>query len=259
MNTQKSVRKRVLAGMVLLTVALALISCVVPTNAQASEPAPVPDSSQNAAQFQAQTGDPFFDLMHGNVPVGDFFRSDAWSLVSMVLCLLALLLSVALALGLLFPRQPTTAGGRRQGTGLYTSPSATNTPKAENPTDGLGQSAAHLYPNGEGYTGTRGYVYGSRPLPVQALNRDADPKHLAHAARNQKLYSLLRVVVIATGFAAVFVWLMMDDLSLPVVLINRWTPVIIAIFAADCVLLAVFLVFKLKLARQHPADKDNDT
>jgi amino acid transporter len=58
------------------------------------------------AELEAQTGNVFRDIANGNVPRGSFFAKGAWSLLSLLLSLIAVIIAVLLIAG--------TTGKRRK-------------------------------------------------------------------------------------------------------------------------------------------------
>jgi uncharacterized repeat protein (TIGR02543 family) len=62
-------------------------------------------SPEDQIKIEAQTGNLFTDLADGNIPYGDFKGKGAWSVLSLILSLLALIISVLLAIGAFFRRR----------------------------------------------------------------------------------------------------------------------------------------------------------
>jgi uncharacterized repeat protein (TIGR02543 family) len=62
-------------------------------------------SQEEIIQLQAQTGNPFVDLANGNVPLGSTAVQGAWSLLSLIVSLLALFSTLALVLSGLIRRR----------------------------------------------------------------------------------------------------------------------------------------------------------
>ena len=54
----------------------------------------VPDESGDIAKFSRQTGNPVKDLFDGNVPFGNANRDDCWSLISMILGIVGIVLAI---------------------------------------------------------------------------------------------------------------------------------------------------------------------
>jgi hypothetical protein len=136
---------------------------------------PVPDVSdpdtnidertaKEAEQFDAQTGNPLTDLLANNVPLGNLTRTDAWSILSLMIVLIALIWSAALVAGAVIGR-----------------------------------------------------------------NKDVE-KYADVSEEKKRLSKLTRTVAIILGVIAALVWYLLDDLSLKMVMINRYTIIIFAIF-----------------------------
>jgi preprotein translocase subunit SecG len=58
-----------------------------------------PEPGGQDDRFANQTGNIFVDLANGNVPLGSIFSNDAWSILSMLLSLVALIISAVLVIG----------------------------------------------------------------------------------------------------------------------------------------------------------------
>jgi hypothetical protein len=66
-------------------------------------------STDDLAKFSKQTGNPFLDILNGNVPLGGFFAKGAWSLLSVVFSLIAVILSVFIIVGFITKRRALSA------------------------------------------------------------------------------------------------------------------------------------------------------
>ncbi|MDR1778518.1 MAG: InlB B-repeat-containing protein, partial [Clostridiales Family XIII bacterium] len=65
--------------------------------------------------------------------------------------------------------------------------------------------------------------------------------------------SLLKLLSIVVGIATLLAWIILDDTSLPVAWVNRWTPVIGILFLVH---LALLLIYKLQ--KQHAEKKEDE-
>jgi hypothetical protein len=66
-------------------------------------------SAEDEAKFSQQTGNPFLDILNGNVPLGSFFSKGAWSLLSAVFSLISVILSVFMIFGIITKRRALKA------------------------------------------------------------------------------------------------------------------------------------------------------
>jgi hypothetical protein len=62
-------------------------------------------SENELMKFSEQTGNPVLDILNGNVPLGSFFAKGAWSLLSVIFSLIAVILSVFIIVGLITKRR----------------------------------------------------------------------------------------------------------------------------------------------------------
>jgi hypothetical protein len=62
-------------------------------------------SAEDEAKFAKQTGNPFLDVFRGNVPLGSFFVKGAWSLLSAVITLAAVILAIIQIFGAILRRK----------------------------------------------------------------------------------------------------------------------------------------------------------
>ncbi|MDR0853711.1 MAG: InlB B-repeat-containing protein [Clostridiales Family XIII bacterium] len=67
--------------------------------------APIDRTDRNAEMFANQTGNPIIDVLNGNVPLGGFGTKGAWSLLSLLISLVATIISVLLVAGTLVKRR----------------------------------------------------------------------------------------------------------------------------------------------------------
>jgi uncharacterized repeat protein (TIGR02543 family) len=138
-------------------------------------------SAADRAKLDAQTGNLFGDLWRGYIPVGNFHGRGAWSLLSLILSLIAVIVSAMLLIGAFANRK------RRNGVEYY----------------------------------------------VEGGEKTGEQKRRAN---------ILRSLTVLAGILTAVVWLILDDFTLPIVWINRWTSVVGIIFIVHIVLLIVFNV-----------------
>ncbi|GHU65507.1 hypothetical protein AGMMS49983_13330 [Clostridia bacterium] len=146
-------------------------------------------------QLDAQTGNLFRDLANGNVPLGSFFGNDAWSLLSLILSLIAVIVSLLLIVRAVVKRRE--------------------------------HKDAALYEDAE---------------------TDEEKKE------RRKYTMVLRVTTIVIGFLTLVVWLLLDDLSLPMVWINKWTIFVAVVFLVHIIFLAVYRYNKAKEEKEDEED-----
>jgi uncharacterized repeat protein (TIGR02543 family) len=163
--------------------------------------APAPENSDLAAEgfnqqdidrIESQSGNPFSDLIGGKVPLGNGKTAAVWSLLSMLLSIIAVVITVLLAVGTLLRRKE---GRDNEALGMYRS---------------------------EERARTRG--------------------------------NLLKIPACAAGVLTLIIWLILDDLSLPLAWVNKWTGIIVVIFIIHLVLLAAYKL----LAGRRPEDEDDE-
>jgi uncharacterized repeat protein (TIGR02543 family) len=138
---------------------------------------------EEMAQLEAQTGDIFADIAAGVVPLGNPLVTGAWSLLSLIFALLALISTLILLFSGFIPRKRSN--------------------KAE---DDKGAEQTH----------SRGR------------------------------YLSLKVVALVAGILASVVWLIFDDISLPMVWINSWTIFVAALFVIHLVVMIAYIVVRRK-------------
>ncbi|MDR0853109.1 MAG: InlB B-repeat-containing protein, partial [Clostridiales Family XIII bacterium] len=70
-------------------------------------PAPAPTITKESVDVRLanQTGNPILDLINGNVPLGGFASKGAWSLLSLLMSLVAVVVSVLLVVGIFMRRR----------------------------------------------------------------------------------------------------------------------------------------------------------
>ncbi|MDR0854456.1 MAG: InlB B-repeat-containing protein, partial [Clostridiales Family XIII bacterium] len=70
-------------------------------------PAPAPTITKESVDVRLanQTGNPILDLLNGNVPLGGFASKGAWSLLSLLMSLVAVVVSVLLVVGIFMRRR----------------------------------------------------------------------------------------------------------------------------------------------------------
>jgi hypothetical protein len=152
--------------------------------------------TSDQAKYDAQTGNIFNDLANGNVPLGNFFSSNAWSLLSLIMSLVAVVISILLIVGAI-------ARKRR-----------------EDNEDEL-----------------TGYA------------RDGGVRDEEEERRRRG--KMLKVATIILGILTPIVWLILDDLSLPMAWINKWTLFVGIVFILHIVVLVVYKVRKHEYAEDE--------
>jgi uncharacterized repeat protein (TIGR02543 family) len=138
-------------------------------------------STEDRVKLDNQTGNLIRDLFGNNVPLGNFFAEGAWSLLSLLLSLIAIIISVLLIIWTVFKRKDKDA--HRE---VYTE---------------------------EGY----------------------EAKRKSNAA-------ILRALTIIVGVLTPVVWLILDNINLPMAWINKWTLYVGIVFIVQIALLIVYKV-----------------
>jgi hypothetical protein len=152
---------------------------------------PVPEAPTTNSEFSdadqalvdSQTGNPLVDIVSGNTPLGGPGIYGAWSFLSLLLSVIAVLSTIILLLSGL-------AGNRRQ-------------------------SEADL-DSGQVFSQTKRY------LP-------------------------LKVLASAAGLLTPIIWLVMDNLTQPLVWVNAWTVFVAGMFVAHVIVLAAYVFMKHKV------------
>ncbi|GHU62139.1 hypothetical protein AGMMS49983_03050 [Clostridia bacterium] len=162
--------------------------------------APAPEIILNdQARLDAQTGNIFSDLANGNVPLGSFFGSGAWSLLSLILSLIAVIVALLLLV--------RAAAKRRE-----------------------------------------------RRDEDVAQYEDEETKE---KEERRRYTTALRITTIIIGFLVMIVWLILDNLSLPMVWINKWTLFVAVVFLVHIIFLAVYRYNKAKDEKEDGDDEAN--
>jgi len=126
-----------------------------------------------------QTGNPFVDIINGNVPLGNVGFTGAWSALSMFLSLTAVVIAAIYGIGFLVRRK--------------------------------------------------------RAKMLEDLGDYDDDR----ATLIKKRGNLLRLIAIIVGVMTLVIWLYMDDLSLALVWINAFTPMVGVLFAITVVMCVI--------------------
>lgn len=71
-------------------------------------------------------------------------------------------------------------------------------------------------------------------------------RYRAPGSTEKRRNPALRWFAVAAGIITMLLFLLLEDLTLPYVFINRWTPLIFVVFAVHMVLLLLYLVGKPK-------------
>ncbi|MDR0817931.1 MAG: InlB B-repeat-containing protein, partial [Clostridiales Family XIII bacterium] len=167
-----------------------------PTNTAetTSTSAPVPDSGftpEEQALIDNQTGNPVTDIFNGNVPGGSFSKEGAWSLLSLLLSLVALAISVLLIV--------SAATGR---------------------------------------------------------NRREDEYHQNQYEDGQRKQGrVLKVLAIIAGILTPVIWLLLEDLSQPIIWINKWTLFVGVVFIIH---IAMFTLYKVRSNKNRNFAEDEE-
>jgi uncharacterized repeat protein (TIGR02543 family) len=168
--------------------------------------------SKTETKLAAQTGNPLVDLFRGNVPLGNVKFEGAWSLLSMLMSLVAVVVSVLLVLGAIVRRrsEDEIAGRARNDAGYY---------------------------NDKGTGSDAGYYSNA------GVGSDASFYHDT-AGDYRRRGKILRVLTIILGVLTPVVWFVLDTLNQKVVWINKFTVYVGIAFVATVVLLVVYKVWK---------------
>jgi len=145
--------------------------------------------------FAAQTGNPFIDILNGNVPLGNMQRGISWSLLNLMMSIIAIFNTIILLVTLFArKRKPDTVENDEQM-----------------------------------------YSYNSR-------NDDEEkPDDL-----KQRLIKL-KVPALLTGVIPGILFLLLENIRLPITWITQWTPLIGAFFIIHMVLLLVQYAVKRRV------------
>ncbi|MDR0854178.1 MAG: InlB B-repeat-containing protein [Clostridiales Family XIII bacterium] len=140
-------------------------------------------------KLESQTGNLFSDLANGNVPLGNFLGKGAWSLLSLIMSMAAIIISILMV---------------------------------------VWQIAKRRFEDNdiERYAGTE-------------------------VVRKERNAFIARVLTIVFGILTPITFFVFDDLSLPMVWINKWTLFVGIVFIAHIV---TFIVYKLR----NKVDDDNE-
>ncbi|GHU65000.1 hypothetical protein AGMMS49983_11960 [Clostridia bacterium] len=149
-------------------------------------------------QLDAQTGNLFRDLANGNVPLGSFFGNGAWSLLSLILSLIAVLFALLLLIRI--------AAKRRE------------------------HKDAVLY----------------------------EGEETKEKEERRRYTKALQITTIVIGVLTLIVWLILDDLSLPMVWINKWTIFVAVVFLVHIIFLAVYRYNKAKEEKEDEEDGETE-
>jgi hypothetical protein len=144
-------------------------------------------ADRETEQLDNQTGNPLVDLFNGNVPLGNLSRTDAWSIVSLLLVIIALAWSAVLVIG-----------------------------------------------------------------KITSKNRKID-RYNDILPERKKLSGLMSTFAIVVGVITALLWYLLDDLSLRMVMFNRYTIFIFAVFAVQ----AAFVILSRTVRKgEHKGEKD---
>jgi uncharacterized repeat protein (TIGR02543 family) len=150
-------------------------------------------SEGDAVKLEAQSGNLFRDLANGNVPLGNFYGKGAWSLISLILSLIAIIISVLLAIG----------------------------------------SAA-------------------RHSERRALEQYGETEE---AKEKRKRTGVLKALTMIAGVLTLVVWLILDDLTLPMVWLNNWTIFVGIVFIVH---LIFFTIYKARNGKEEDDNNEED-
>jgi uncharacterized repeat protein (TIGR02543 family) len=138
---------------------------------------------RDVARIESQTGNPLIDLLGGNVPLGKGTSSAVWSLLSLLLSVIAVVITILLSAGAL--------------------------------------------------------LRGRNKEQESSGERDEEKKR----RRRGRLLKLIAGIV---GILTLLVWLILDDTSLPMAWINRYTIIVVVFFIVHLVLV---IAYKIQRAR----------
>jgi hypothetical protein len=153
------------------------------------------------------------DVNSGGLPFGGFRDKNHWSLLSLILSAIALILSIALVIGAIARwRRRRRSGGER---------------------------------------GEQGFSYdgGSRPGVRSGAGAVVSASFggagVSDDEDEQLSVLVLRVLAIFFGILTLVVWLVLDILELPMAWVNRWTVDVGIVFIVH---LALFIAYKVRLS-----------
>lgn len=159
------------------------------------------------------TGNVFQDLIDGNIPIGGLNDFNCWSLINLICALLAFVVSMALIITLIISRRNELQ-------------EAEDNRIWDESNDEIDLEQDIENPNG---------------------NLDTEQQTIT-----KKRLAILKIFAAIVGLFTGILFIILEDLRLPVHLINRWTPLIVAVFVLHVVLLAIQYVLK----RKHKQDND---
>jgi uncharacterized repeat protein (TIGR01451 family) len=148
-------------------------------------------SAEDLARTHNQTGNPIFDIAAGNVPMGGFGVGGAWSLLSLLLSLIALIGVLVSIVASLF-----------RGTPKSRLRALKNCEGDEDRSDAGKQGYAELF--------------------VQ--------DHTEDRPQRRRRLLLLFVAMSIAGILVGVIWLLLDNLAQPMVWVNRWTIIVGIVF-----------------------------
>jgi uncharacterized repeat protein (TIGR02543 family) len=155
-------------------------------------------TQRDVERLEAQTGNPLQDLFSGNVPLGNGKSSAVWSLLSLILSVIAVVISLLLIIGI-FTRK-----------------------RDDREMDELGD-------------------YGGSGVGGDGYDRE-------EAEKRRRRGRLLKALTCIVGVLTLIVWLLLDNTSLPMAWINRYTPIVAIFFLIH---LALFVAYKARKGKQN--------
>jgi membrane protein implicated in regulation of membrane protease activity len=163
-------------------------------------------------QLDAQTGSPLVEILAGNVPLGNPDTTGAWSLLSLILSVLGVLIALVLLLTMIRRRR------RRE----------------------------------------KDVEQGERQDVEQAAWRGVHENAQKGAEKDRHCrLRFLKLVAALVGVLVAVLFLLFDDMRLPMVWINCWTPLIAVVFLVHMALLILQVVVK-KRGNDDDNNNSND-
>jgi uncharacterized surface anchored protein/preprotein translocase subunit SecG len=206
------------------------------------EPTPrVPDDSQPGTtggepspprtmeeMFEAQTGNVFLDILNGNVPLGNFQGGVSWSVLNLMMSIVALFVAVILFITLFFKKRKKELDEDEEAQKAQISSDIQNSETLINIET----------QNSETQTGE----------DEDEDEEEIEPRNKLHRLLGLKIPALL------AGIIPGILFLLLENIRLPITWITRWTPIIGAFFIIHIVLLLIFNFIK----KRDKSDDDKD-
>jgi uncharacterized repeat protein (TIGR02543 family) len=159
----------------------------------------VPDEPEPRDPFDRQTGNVLFDLFNGRVPLGGIDFAGAWSVLNLILSLIALLDAFALLFTIIKRKRDD-----------------------------------------------RSYETDANGKRVLATQLNAEGEEVVEEAPLRRLRRL-KIPALLVGIIPIILFFLLEDITLPIVWIDRWTPLIAVVFLIHIILVIVQFAVKRRI------------